>query len=112
MFFKNRNNGTSYSWRDSTVCCTLDCFVESSYKAVAEEFQAENDNILLGPNGCFSKQDRRVLWGSYGDWDLHKERHAYYDNDAAYEKLQAARAKADPDGTFTPNPFAVKRAGS
>ncbi|KAK3049062.1 hypothetical protein LTR09_009716 [Extremus antarcticus] len=37
MFTRNADNGTSYSWRDSTVCCTLDCFVESSYKHVAED---------------------------------------------------------------------------
>jgi len=112
MFTRNADNGTSYSWRDSTVCCTLDCFVESSYKHVAEDFQKENDKIFIGPQGCFSREDRRVLWGSYGDFDLHSVWQAYYDDETKYKRLQEARAKADPDGTFTANTFAVKRAGT
>jgi len=106
------SGSTSYSWRDSTVCATIDCFVESSYKHVAEEWQAENDKILLGPEGCFSRQDKRVLWGSYGDWDMSKNWQYYYEDEGKYERLQKARLKADPDGTFTPNPFAVKRFGT
>jgi hypothetical protein len=109
-FNTNSSNGTSYSWRDSTVCTTLDCFHESKYKKVADAFQAENDSLFIGPNSSYSKQDRRVLWGSYGDWDLHKMRLTYYDDEAKYEHLQKVRARADPDGLFTPNPFCVKRA--
>ena len=112
MFRRNASNGTSYSWRDSTVCCTLDCFHESSYKETATQWQAENDNMMTGPQSSFSKQDKRVLWGSYGDWDLHKNWQFYYEDEAKYEKLQKVRAAADPDGTFTPNPFAVKRAST
>ena len=88
----------------------LDCFHESSYKATAEKWQAGNDALFNGPKSCYSKQDKRVLWGSYGDWDLHNNRKFYYEDEAKYERLQRARAAADPDGTFTPNPFAVKRA--
>ena len=110
-FFCNADNGTSYSWRDSTVVLTLDCFHESAYVATAEDFQAVNDRILIGTGSCFSEKDRRLLWGSFGDWDLHKVRQCYYEEDK-YEKLQKARAAADPQGTFTPNPFSVKRAGT
>lgn len=110
MFRRNAGNGTSYSWRDSTMCQTMDCFHESSYKATADKWQAENDKIFNGPDGCYSKQDKRVLWGSYGDWDLHRNWKAYFEDDGKYPHLQKVRARADPDGTFTPNPFAVKRA--
>lgn len=64
----------------------------------------------MGPGGIFSKQDRRVLWGSYGEYDLDSVWQTYYDNREKYEKLMAIRKKADPYGTFTANPFAVKRA--
>jgi hypothetical protein len=110
MFAKNASNGTSYSWRDSTVCQVLDCFHEPNAKQTALGWQAENDKLFNGPQSCYSKQDKRVLWGSYGDWDLHRSRKFYYEDDAKYEKLQRVRLAADPDGTFTPNPFAVKRA--
>lgn len=110
MFRRNASNGTSYSWRDSTVCQILDCFHDSSYKATANKWQAENDQIFVGPKSCYSKQDKRVLWGSYGDWELHDNWRFYYEDEEKYEKLQNVRARADPDGTFTANPFAVKRA--
>lgn len=110
MFHTNASNGTSYSWRDSTVCQVIDCFHESKFKTTADAWQAENDKLFVGPNSCFSKQDKRVLWGSYGDWDLHKMRITYYEDEAKYQHLQKVRARADPDGMFTPNPFCVKRA--
>ena len=109
-FRTNASNGTSYSWRDSTVCCVLDCFHESAYKATADKWQAEHDGIFNDPRSSFSKRDKRVLWASYGDCDLDKNSIYYYESQATYERLQKARAVADPDGTFTPNPFAVKRA--
>jgi hypothetical protein len=110
MFHQNASNGTSYSWRDSTVCQVIDCFHESSAKKTADAWQAENDKLFVGENSCYSKQDKRVLWGSYGDWDLHKMRLTYYDNEERYQRLQKVRARADPTGMFTPNPFCVKRA--
>lgn len=109
-FRTNADNGMSYSWRDSTVCQVLDCFHESLYKTTADAWQAENDKLFVGPTSCFSKQDKRVLWGSYGNWNLHNVRACYYEDEAKYKHLQQVRAVADPDGTFTPNPFAVKRA--
>ena len=112
MFRTNASNGTSYSWRDSTVCQVIDCFHESKYKQTADDWQAENDKLFIGPNGCYSKQDKRVLWGSYGDWDLHKMRLTYYEDNGKYQQLQKVRARADPDGMFTPNPFCVKRAAT
>lgn len=110
-FFTNRDNGSSYSWRDSSVGCTIDLFHESASKEVAEKWQAENDKLFNGPKGTFSKQEKRVLWGSYGDWDLHRVWKCYYEDEEKYNRLRKARLAADPDGTFSPNPFAVKRWG-
>ncbi|EXK76873.1 hypothetical protein FOQG_18394 [Fusarium oxysporum f. sp. raphani 54005] len=84
-FYLNKDNGTSYSWRD-TVC---------------EKWQAKNDSIMAGPSSPFSKQDRRLLWGSYGDWNLGKQEvwECYYEDADKYQKLGRARGKADPNGT-------------
>jgi hypothetical protein len=64
---------------------------------------------MAGPSSPFSKQDRRLLWGSYGDWDLGKQEvwEYYYEDADKYQKLGRARGKADPNGTFTANLFAV-----
>lgn len=109
-FTTNADNGTAYSWRDSTVCATIDCFHEDDAKARAEDWEKVNDQEGIGANGKFSKQDRRVLWGSWGEYDLDKVWDRYYEDRSKYERLQQIRKRADPDGTFTPNPFCVKRA--
>ncbi|KAK1569417.1 FAD binding domain-containing protein [Colletotrichum navitas] len=110
-FCTNRDNGTSYSWRDSSVLQTLDCFhnPDEESKKYAQAWQAKNHAVMTGPQSPFSKQDRRVLWGSYGDWKMADEKiwRTYYEDEAKYKRLGKARAKADPNGTFTANPFAV-----
>ncbi|MCJ1232037.1 hypothetical protein MMC12_008718 [Toensbergia leucococca] len=108
-FVTNADNGTSYSWRDSTFCCTIDCFHENETKVRAEDWEKVNDEEGIGPNGKYSKTDRRVLWGSYGSYDLDASWNYYYEDQAKYERLQKARQVADPDGIFTPNTFCVKR---
>ena len=106
MFSKNANNGTSYSWRDSTIGGTWDVFYQDGKKEAAEAWQAENDK---GLPDHFSKADRRLLWGSYGDWNMKNVWQNYYEP-ATYQKLRAIRKAADPRGTFTPNPFCVEAA--
>ncbi|KAI9767280.1 MAG: hypothetical protein M1839_004546 [Geoglossum umbratile] len=108
-FFTNANNGTSYSWRDSTLVCVLDCFYAQGGKENAEEWQKINDTVGVGPNGKFCKQDRRTLWGSFGSFDLDASWSYYYEDQAKYDRLRKARQAADPDGIFTPNTFSVKR---
>jgi hypothetical protein len=108
-FVTNADNGTSYSWRDSTLVCVLDCFHSSYAKDRADDWQKVNDLEGIGPHGIFSKQDRRVLWGSYGSFDLDASWSYYYEDRVKYERLRKARQAADPDGIFTPNPFCVKR---
>ncbi|KAJ7210874.1 hypothetical protein GGX14DRAFT_625091 [Mycena pura] len=110
MFTRNANNGTAYSWRDSTLCMTIDNFHKPEKKAEAEAWQATNDAEAIGPNGIFSKQDRRVLWGSYGSFDLDSVWNTYYEDRPKYERLMQTRTLADPEGIFTPNTFCVKRA--
>ncbi|KAK6209903.1 fad binding domain-containing protein [Colletotrichum tabaci] len=115
-FFANRDNGTSYSWRDSSVVQTLDCFhnPDEESRQYAQDWQNKNDTVMIGPRSPFSKQDRRVLWGSYGDWNLGDESvwKTYYEDQEKYSRLGKVRARADPNGTFTANPFAVTAAGS
>ncbi|RSL91509.1 hypothetical protein CDV31_015447 [Fusarium ambrosium] len=103
MFQKNAGNGTAYCFRDATFSGTWDVFYQGT-KAAAEEWQAVNDK---GAKTHFSEQDRRVLWGSYGDWDMKNVWKYYYDPDT-YKKVQKIRGTYDPKGTFTANPFCVE----
>jgi hypothetical protein len=107
--YKNRDNGTSFSWRDSTIVATVDCFYGANRQQSAKDWRTINIQEGIGPNGIFSKQDKRLLWGSFGDYDLDKVWDLYYDDKARYERVKKVRATQDPDGTFTPNSFAVKR---
>ena len=110
QYYANRNNGTAYSWRDSTVCQTLDCFYNPGEKGknLAQGWQHINNKLMCGEKSPFSKQDKRVLWASYGDWDMDKTWPFYYEDQAKYERIGRQRFVADPQGTFTPNPFNVK----
>lgn len=105
MFRNNANNGTAYGWRDATLSGTWDVFHQDNYDG-AKKWQDENDK---GAVTHFSKDDRRVLWGSYGDWDMKNVWQHYYDS-ATYDKLRQIRKKADPNAIFTPNPFCVEAA--
>ncbi|KAJ7037301.1 hypothetical protein C8F04DRAFT_1232721 [Mycena alexandri] len=110
MFMKNAGNGTSYSWRDSTMCMVVDNFHLPEKKEAAEAWEATNDEEGIGAQGIFSKEDRRALWGSFGSFDLDSVWNTYHENRPKYERLMEARKRADPDGVFTPNTFCVKRA--
>ncbi|KAL7944872.1 FAD binding domain-containing protein [Trichoderma barbatum] len=103
MFPNNANNGTAYCWRDATISGTWDVFHQDNYEG-AKQWQNENDK---GTATYFSKEDRRVLWGSYGDWNMKNVWQCYYDS-LTYKKLQQIRKQADPDGVFTANPFCVE----
>lgn len=121
LFYKNRDNGAAYSWRDSTVLQTVDCWylpedkenpkLSKDSKDLANKWQSENDAAMIGKSSYFSKTNRRVLWGSWGDWDMGKPEvwKTYYENEGKYQRLGKARLAADPNGTFTANPFAVAR---
>lgn len=120
MFIKTgkANNGTAIANRDSIISGTWDAFhdVENpklkeptkDCKPAAIKWQEENDK---GLTKYFSETDRRLLWGSWGDWDLSKPEvwKCYYDAET-YKRLQGIRKKADPNGTFSYSPFAVPRA--
>ena len=109
-FTTNANNGTAFSWRDSTICCTLDSFYDGAgAQQTAIKWHNRNEEEGIGPKGVFSKQDRRVLWGSFGEFDLDLVWNTYFETREKYERLRAARRHADPDGVLTPNSFCVRR---
>ena len=109
MFTRNAGNGTAFSWRKASLVATLDCFHDDEHKERAEEWEKGNDEEGLGPDGKFSKRDMRVLWGSYGEFDLDKVSDKYFEDAEKYERIGRVRAREDPEGVFTPNAFAVKR---
>jgi hypothetical protein len=120
MFIRNglAKNGTAIANRDSIISGTWDVFYNvldprpqidtKNSRRQAEEWQKNNDE---GVKKHYSETDRRLLWGSWGDWDLSKPEvwKCYYD-DETFKKLQSIRKKADPYGTFSYSPFAVPRA--
>jgi hypothetical protein len=115
-FRKNKNNGTSYSWRDTTVVAVLDCFYAPTAhngtvpKVTAKKWHEQNEKEAVSSKGYvgkFTDVDRRVLWGSFGNYDLDSVWEKYYDNAEAYHEICEAREKADPQKVFTPNTFCV-----
>lgn len=122
--YRNRDNGTCYSWRDTTMTFTFDCFydehgvlgkilhlLEETPKVWAHRWVAENDRIFIGEGGTFDKEDRRLLWGSYSrdgeNNDMTVVWRCYYDTEEKYERLCELKKKYDPTGVFTPNQFCV-----
>jgi hypothetical protein len=103
---ENAGNGTAYCWRNATLGGTWDVFYQPGKKDAATAWQAETDKGLFGPKGVFCKDERRLLWGSYGDWDLSKERGHYYEP-GVFERVQKIRTAVDPNDVFSPNPFCV-----
>jgi hypothetical protein len=85
---KYRINGetgdTAYSWRkDSNICSTMDAFYDDNVdkkvqaEAAARAWVEENDLQTL-PDGKF-KVDRRLLWASYGEYDMDKAKLLYFE---------------------------------
>lgn len=114
-FVTNASDKTSYTWRkDATLGCAIDCFYDTSNfpdaRKKANDWETATDT-MIGPKGPFAKEQRRLLWGSFGDWEMAKDDvwKKYYD-EATYQKIRAARKKYDPQGTFSPNPFCVPAA--
>ncbi|ESU17436.1 hypothetical protein FGSG_10688 [Fusarium graminearum PH-1] len=103
MFRRNAGNGTAYCFRDATIGGTWDVFYQDT-KDAAMKWQAVNDE---GRAKYFSKADRWVLWGSYGDRNMKDVWQFYYDPET-YKKMQKIRQTYDPKGTFTANPFCVE----
>ncbi|KAE9373220.1 FAD-binding domain-containing protein [Stipitochalara longipes BDJ] len=115
-FRKNKNNGTSYSWRDATVVATVDCFYAPTAqdgtvpKETAQKWHEQNEKEAVSSKdhaGKFTDVDQRVLWGSFGNFDLDSVWEKYYDNAEMYRGICEAREKADPEKVFTPNTFCV-----
>lgn len=94
-----------HSWRDSTIVWVSDFFYKPSAKEHAEKWHEDNDKEAH--NGNFSKQDKRVLWGSYGSYNMGDCWKAYYDSHDKYEKLCNTKKLIDPENVFTPNTFCV-----
>ena len=61
-----------------------------------------NNDEGVGPNGVFTKQDRRIIWGSFGNFDLDPVWDKYFESKEKYDRFRAAEEEADPDGVFTP----------
>lgn len=73
----------------------------------ALDWQAVNDKWMVGPTSHFSTTDRRVFWGSYGEFDMDKAWQFYYDSVAKYQRLVQIKQHVDPKRVFSANSFGV-----
>ncbi|KAF9929507.1 hypothetical protein BGZ67_006292, partial [Mortierella alpina] len=74
----------------------------------AKQYRKETELEALGEEGRFSKQDRRLLWGSQ-DRNLHAARQYYFDEaPTKYDRLAVNKARFDPLDVFTANKFSVR----
>ena len=108
----HQNNGTSYSWRDSTLCATMDCFYKSEEDyQIAQAWQERNFAEAIGPSGKFSTEDRRLFWASFenskGGFDLKRDWKMYYDSEEKYKRLCGIKKTMDPNNVLTPNAFSL-----
>ncbi|KAF9355252.1 hypothetical protein BGX26_006827, partial [Mortierella sp. AD094] len=127
---KARDNLTSLSWRDSDFGCTLDAFYDypgnpeqrkafrsnpdsqasraalARVKEAASKWVEQNDKESVAEQR-FTKQDRRMMWGSH-DHDLVAARAFYYDQEPSkYQKLSELKQQLDPNCIFTANKFSI-----
>lgn len=105
MFWKNASEATAYSWRDATAVGTWDVFYNNA-QAAAEAWQKDT---AAGALTYFDSNERRLLWGSYDNWDMTQVWQHYYDQ-TTYQRLQQIRKTHDPNGLFTANLFCVQAA--
>jgi len=105
--FQQNKNKNSMSWRDTTLGFAIDIFYKDPILSPAvDKFFEELDQEVNGTKGVFSTEDRRVLWGSYGNKNM-KEVYKYYHDEQTYKDLCTLKAKVDPKGVFSPNLFGV-----
>ena len=108
----------AYSWRDSTIGLTLDCFYDVTENpnaaATARAWVERNDLEAVGVRAdgvpvVFDPADRRLLWGSWGDHDMSIEAvwRRYHDSQAKYERLCRIKREVDPQQIFSANSFCV-----
>jgi hypothetical protein len=90
------------------VVVVLDAFYDPETpgsEQYAKNWQGVNDKYMVGPD--FSTADRRVFWGSYGEFDMKEVLKLYYDSDAKYERLVEIKKHVDPTRVFSANSFGV-----
>jgi FAD/FMN-containing dehydrogenase len=114
-FYRNSlANKTSLTFRDATALFGLDAFYEPDNPLNggrphqrAVEWLAEAMARSIGPDGLFSKEERRVMWAPFGSLDLDAQHAVYFDTEEKYERLRRIKARFDPNHVLTANPFAV-----
>ncbi|QEL19184.1 FAD-binding protein [Limnoglobus roseus] len=95
-----RRPETSIPRRDIVYCFVFDLFYDEEMKPEAERLQGEMQTLI---DQHFSPgQERRLLWGSFGDTDITKDavRDFYYDDLAVYDRLRELKKKVDPVDLF------------
>jgi hypothetical protein len=89
---------TSICHRDMVAGIVFDCFYTPNGRQDAERFQAEMQDLI---NKHWGDQETRMLWGSFGDTDISKERvRKWYYDDLTWNDLQKLKQEVDGDDLF------------
>lgn len=65
-----------------------------------EEWQKVNDTLMIGEKSAYSKQDKRVLLASDGDWDMDESWPFYFEDRVKYERIGKQQYLTDPKRNF------------
>jgi hypothetical protein len=113
-YYRNKNNGTSYSHRDDNlVISILTPTIDIENEKYCQNYLQETHNLLIGKKKSFAKKDLRDISFPYSnnnkskEYNLDKMKNMYYDSNSKYKKLLKIKKKYDPDKIFSPNTFCI-----
>ena len=110
---RNIDNGTSYSWRNTSVFVGIKLFYYQStiLDSLVESIFAHIDRIFIGRHGLLDPDDRRMFGFSYTrpseDGSLDTMWPRYYDSQSKYTRVKRIKQQLDPDKVFSPNRFYI-----
>ena len=104
---------TAYSWRKQAFAMGHDDFYSDDWfcgdeRSNAEQWQQQNDEVFIGPEGAFADADMRMFAYTFGERVLDKVWPYFYDSKEKYDRLRRIKGELDPDGLFSADDFSLK----
>jgi FAD binding domain len=104
---------TAYSWRKQAFAMGHDDFYSDDWfcgdeRSNAEQWQQQNDEVFIGPEGSFANADMRMFAYTFGERVLDKVWPYFYDSKEKYDRLRKIKGELDPDGLFSADDFSLK----
>src|ERR1044072_7173892 len=104
---------TAYSWRKQAFAMGHDDFYSDDWfcgdeRSNAEQWQQQNDEVFIGPEGAFADADMRMFAYTFGERVLDKVWPYFHDSKEKYDRLRRIKGELDPDGLFSADDFSLK----